>query len=65
MTRPAMFTHDPATGHYLPANKNAVAVAAILSKMRLTLPDLLVVRALGYLLVLQNGREIGRVDIQA
>ena len=58
-----MFTYDPAPNLYHPANKNVVAAAAILSKMRLTPADLVVVRSLGYLPVLQNGREIGRVDL--
>jgi len=48
-------------GIYYPANKEATAMCAILSKMRLTYPDLVAGRALGYDTRLVNGTEIGRV----
>ena len=59
----AMFIED--AGHYLPANKNAVAVCAILSSRRLKPYMMEKVRGLGYVPMLANGEELGRLDLRA
>jgi hypothetical protein len=59
--KPASFTHKD--GVYWPASKNAIAVCAILSKMRLKDADMLDVRREGYTPVFTNGQVIGRVDL--
>lgn len=58
MTEAAMFRHDPETGLYWPANKKATAEAAILTKMRLTVGDLLCIKSKGTRLIHQNGQDI-------
>jgi hypothetical protein len=50
---------------YYPANKNANAVCAILSRMKLNASHMIVVRSRGYTPRLTNGTEIGKVEIQA
>lgn len=52
-------------GFYLAANKDAVAVSARLSKMRLNEYDLITIRGMGYVPRLTNGSEIGKVEILA
>lgn len=57
----ALFTTD---GHsYYPANKDAVAICCILSKMKLKEEDMLSVRSKGYIPRTANGEEIERVRI--
>lgn len=52
-------------GVYYPANKNATAVAAILSRRTLLADHMLVVRSHGYTPRLTNGEEIGKLDVSA
>lgn len=59
----AMFTFDAVTMCYWPANKNAIAACAILSKMRLGEHDMVTVKDKGFEPILQNGEPILRVNI--
>lgn len=58
MTAPAMFTHDPETGLYYPANKAATAQCSIQSKMRLGLKDLLAIKSRGIRVTDTRGEDI-------
>lgn len=59
----AMFVYKD--GLYYPANKNAVAECAKLSRMKLRDSDMVVVISNGYRAFLTNGQEIGKVNILA
>ena len=59
----AVFTER--NGVYHPENKVAVALCSVLSKSRLSRIDLVTARAMGYTTRLQNGQEIGKVDVRA
>lgn len=61
--RTAFFTH--AEGVYFPANKNAVAVAAVLSRRVLDEGHMILVRTHGFTPRLTNGTEIGKVEVKA
>lgn len=50
---------------YYPANKNAIAECAKLSKMRLRKGDMLLVQKSGYIPILTNGQPIMAVNITA
>ncbi len=49
---------------YLAANKDAAALGAVMSKMRLTEGDIREIRHRGYIPRLTNGQEIGRTDVK-
>ncbi len=61
--RTALFTH--ADGVFYPANKNAVAIGAIMSRRTLDATHFIIVRAHGYTPRLTDGREIGKVEVRA
>lgn len=63
MSKIATFTRG--FGHYYPANKDAIAACAILSKMVLSPDDMVTIRSKGYETRMINGEPIGRVDIKA
>ena len=58
----AKFTYG--NGQYWPANKEAIAACAILSKMVLSADDMLAVKSKGYDARLQNGEPIGKLDVR-
>lgn len=49
---------------YYPANKNAIAACAIMSKMRLRKGDMLYLPNYGYEPILTSGQAINRVDVR-
>lgn len=59
----ATFVHKD--GLYYPANKNAIAICAIVSRMKLRDSDMPTVRKEGYIPFLTNRTEIGKVNILA
>lgn len=62
MTKIAKFTYG--NGVYYPANKEAIAVTAIISKRFLRENDMILVRCAGRIPYLLNGQEIAEVNIK-
>lgn len=55
------FTTDGQT--YYPANKDAVALCAVLSRAKLSSVDIITLRAMGHDPRMTNGERIGGIDI--
>jgi hypothetical protein len=61
----ATFVFDSERNRYLPANGNAMAITAIVSKRFPRREDMIVIRSYGYEPRLTNGELIAKVDIRA